>query len=135
MDARIVQFTLVVKSQAEALEYYTGKVGFEKKTDFTPPGGYRWVTVGPKEQDLELALYQAGTQDPNHWSSKWQAGNSPPVVMRVEDCRRASAELKSRGVRFVQEPQEYPWGVSATFSDPDGNLFSINQLPQKGSWS
>jgi predicted enzyme related to lactoylglutathione lyase len=135
MDARITQFTLVVENQAEALAFYTSKVGFEKKTDFTPPGGYRWVTVGPKGQDLELALFQVGTPDPNHWSSDWHPGRGPPIILRVDDCRRAFADLKARGVEFRQELKEYPWGVSATFSDPDGNLFSINQLPSKPSWS
>ena len=135
MDLRITQFTLVVKDQSEALEFYTKKVGFDKRTDFTPPGGYRWVTVGPKGQDMELALFQAGTQDPNHWSSQWRPGNAPPIVMRADDVRKMAADLKSRGVRFVQEPQEYPWGVSATFVDPDGNMFSINQLPSRSSSS
>ena len=135
MDARIAQVTLVVRNQADAVEFYTKQVGFEKKTDFTPPGGYRWVTVGPKGQDMELALWQVGTEDPNQWSSRWEPGINPPVVMRVEDCRKVSAELKSRAVQFKAEPKEYPWGVSATFVDPDGNLFSINELPQKGSWS
>ena len=131
MDARISQFTLVVKNQSEALEFYTKKVGFEKKTDFTPPGSYRWVTVGPKGQDLELALFQAGTADPNHWSTNWRPGIYPPIVMRVEDCRKTSAELKARGVQFRAEPKDYPWGISATFADPDGNLFSINQFPSR----
>ena len=136
MDAKVTQFTLVVKNQGEALKFYTEKVGFEKKTDFTPPGGYRWVTVGPRGQDLELALFQAGTEDANHWSSLWKPGNAPPIVMRVDDCRKAFAELKSKGVGFKQaQPEEYAWGISATFSDLDGNLFSINQFPSKSSWS
>ena len=131
---RVSQFTLVVKKQSEALDYYTTKVGFEKKTDFTPPGSYRWVTVGPKGQDLELALWQIGSPDPRGWSKDWKPGG-PPIVVRVEDCRKTFDEMKSRGVKFVQpQPEEYAWGVSATFSDPDGNLFSINQLP-KSSWS
>ena len=135
MDARITQFTLVVKNQAEALEFYIEKVGFEKKTDYTPPGSDRWVTVGPKGQDLELALFQSGTKDPNDWSSRWQPGSGPPIVLRVDDCRKAFAELRSRGVEFKQaQPEEYAWGISATFSDPDGNPFSINQLPST-SWS
>jgi predicted enzyme related to lactoylglutathione lyase len=136
MDAKLIQFTLVVSNQGEALEFYTKKVGFEKKTDFTPSGGYRWVTVGPSGQDLELALFQAGTEDANHWSSLWKPGNAPPIVLRVDDCRKTFAELKSRGVEFKQaQPEEYPWGISATFLDPDGNLFSINQFPAKTSWS
>lgn len=134
MEARITQFTLIVKNQVAALDFYTTKVGFEKKTDVTPPGSYRWVTVGPKGQDLELALWQIGSPDPNGWSRDWKPGG-PPVVLRVDDCRKTFAEMKSRGVQFKEaEPSELPWGVSATFSDPDGNLFSINQLPQKGPW-
>jgi len=136
MSMRITQFTLVVADQTKALEFYTMKVGFEKKTDFTPPGSYRWVTVGPKGQDLELAFFQAGTQDPNRWSSQWKPGVNPPIVMRVDDCRKTFAELNSRGVEFKQaQPEEHAWGVSATFSDPDGNLFSINQLPSAKAWS
>jgi predicted enzyme related to lactoylglutathione lyase len=135
MKARITQFTLIVKNQQAALDYYTQKVGFEKKTDFTPPGGYRWVTVSPKDQDLELALFQAGTADPNGWSSQWRPGSNPPIVMNVDDCGKAFDELKSRGVEFKQpKPEEHPWGISATFSDPDGNLFSINQLPASKPW-
>lgn len=134
MDAKITQFTLVVKNQADALEFFTKKVGFETKTDFTPPGGYRWVTVGPGGQDIELALFQAGSQPENPWTTQWRPGGQPPIVMRVGDCAKASAELKSRGVRITAEPKEYPWGVSATFADPDGNLFSINQLPEKAAW-
>ena len=135
MDTKISQVTLVVKDQAASLDFYTKKVGFEKKTDFTPQGGYRWVTVGPRGQDIEIALFQAGTADANHWSSQWKPGIYPPIVLRVDDCRKASAELKSQGVQFRAEPTEYPWGISSTFADLDGNLFSINQLPQKGSWS
>jgi len=130
MDPRITTFGLVVKNQAEALEFYTNKVGFEKKTDYTA-GNYRYVTVGPKGQDIELALTEEGSPDPNGWSKNWKPGISPPIVMRTADCRRLYLDMKANGVRFVQELKEYPWGISATFSDPDGNLFSINQLPQQ----
>jgi len=135
MDARITQFTLVVKNQSASLEFFINRIGFEKKTDFTPPGSYRWVTVGPKGQDLELALYQLGSPDPNGWASRWQPGG-PPIVLRVDDCQKVFDELKSRGVEFKQpQPEKYAWGTSATFSDPDGNLFSINELPKSSSWS
>lgn len=129
MNAEVSQITLVVKSQTEALDF-TQKLGFKKRTDYTPPGGYRWVAVGPKSQDLEFALYQADFT--NTYSMMWQPGVSPSIVLRVDDCYEVFTELKSRGVPFKQDhPEEYPWGISATFSDPDGNLFSINQLPSK----
>ena len=134
MDSKITQFTLVVKNQSDSLEFYTEKVGFEKKTDVTPPGSYRWVTVGPRGQDLELALFQMGSPDPNGWSQNWRPGG-PPIVMQVDACKKTFAEMMARGVEFDQAaPYELAWGISATFTDPDGNRFSISQ-PPKSSWS
>ena len=115
------------------MEFYTKKVGFEKKADFNPPEGDRWVTVGPKGQDLELTLWQAGSGDPDGMSSNWNPGCVPPIVMQVDDCRKISAKLKSLGVQFMREPQENPYAISAVFVDPDGNSFQINQFNQMRS--
>lgn len=131
MNAKITHVSLVVKNKEEAVEFYTKKVGFEKKADYNPPGGERWVTVGPKGQDLELTLWQAGSSDPDGLSSNWRTGSVPPIVMTVDDCRKISAELKSRGVQFKREPQENPYAVTAIFVDPDGNSFQINQFHQQ----
>lgn len=132
MKARLSQFTLIVKDQSGALEFYTEKVGFVKRTDYTPPGRHRWVTVSPEGESVEFALFQEGTPDAMGWSKSWKPGIAPPIVLHVEDCRKTFAEMKSRGVEFKQShPEEYPWGISATFADPDGNLFSINQPPPK----
>ncbi len=125
MDAKITHVALVVKNKDEAVEFYTKKVGFEKKADFNPPGGDRWVTVGPKGQDLELVLFKTETADGNN--------SSTHITMSVDDCKKTFADLKSRGVQFKQEPLEHPYGVSAIFVDADGNSFQINQFPQKGS--
>jgi len=136
MEGKITQFTLVVTNQSKALAFYTESVGFEKKTDVTLPGGYRWVTVGPKGQELELALWEVGSAtDPEQmaWSKQWVPGKNPPIVVRVSDCREVHRELSSRGVEFPQPPKEHPWGVAATFRDPDGNLFSLSQPP--GGWA
>jgi predicted enzyme related to lactoylglutathione lyase len=119
MNAKITHVALVVKNQDEAVEFYTKKVGFEKKADYNPPAGERWVTVGPKGQDLELVLLQAGKAGVN--------SSSTHITMSVDDCKKASADLKTQGVQFKQEPLEHPYGVSAIFADPDGNSFQINQ--------
>jgi catechol 2,3-dioxygenase-like lactoylglutathione lyase family enzyme len=132
MDAKVAQVTLVVQDQTAALEFYTRKVGFEKKTDVTPPGGYRWVTVGPTGESLEFALWARGTPvapEQQKRAQEWASGKLPPIVLRVSNCRATYEELHGRGVHFFQPPVEQPWGTSATFEDPDGNLFSINQLP------
>jgi catechol 2,3-dioxygenase-like lactoylglutathione lyase family enzyme len=135
MDGKITQITLVVTNQARSLEFFTEKVGFEKKTDVTPPGRSRWVTVGPKGQDLELALFEVGSGvDPSQKevSKNWLPARAPPIVLRVPDCKKTHQELSARGVEFPQAPVVQPWGTVATFKDLDGNLFSINQ--PSGDW-
>jgi predicted enzyme related to lactoylglutathione lyase len=133
MEGRIAGVPLVVTNKARALEFYTEKVGFEKKTDVTGPGGYRYVTVGPKGQDLELVLYEVGSAvDPSQKevSKNWSPARAPPLMLTVADCRKVHQEVSSRGVRFLGEPQENPWSTVATFQDPDGNLFTLTQFSQ-----
>ena len=122
---KITHVALVVKNLDEAVEFYTKKLGFEKKADYNPPGGERWVTVGPKGQDLELNFLQAGNLGVN--------SSSAHITMTVDDCKKTSAELKTHGVQFKQEPLEHPYGISAIFVDPDGNSFQINQFPPQRS--
>jgi predicted enzyme related to lactoylglutathione lyase len=131
MDGKISHVTLVVTNKDQALRFYTEKAGFEKKTDVTGPEGYRFVTVAPSGPNPELALWEVGSAaDPEQKraSERWAPARSPPIIIAVPDCRKAYEELSARGVDFTQAPKEHPWGVVATFQDPDGNLFSLSQL-------
>jgi len=138
VEGKITNVTLVVSDQQRSVEFYTEKVGFEIKTDVSAKGGSRYVTVGPKGQDLELALWPiGGATDPSQKevAKSWAPGRSPPIVVRVSDCRGTHKTLSEKGVKFLQEPFDHPWGVSATFVDPDGNLFSMNQPPGAAAWA
>lgn len=135
MEGRITGWTLVVADKSKALEFYTQSVGFDKKTDVTGPNGYRYVTVGPKGQDLELALWETGSAtDPalKEGSRRWLPGQGPPVSITVADCAAAHRELTARGVKFPMPPSENPWATVATFQDPDGNLFTLTQFKARG---
>jgi catechol 2,3-dioxygenase-like lactoylglutathione lyase family enzyme len=137
MIEKLATVIIVVKDQAKALDFYTKALGFEKRTDYTPPGNPRWVTIAPKGQDIEMSLFQAGSyNDPKAPQNRWRPGSSPAWTLKSNDCRRDFEEMKARGVRFNEpQPVEYPWGIAATFSDPDGNNFSILQPPAKQSGS
>ncbi len=135
MEAKITVISLVVADQTRALEFFTEKVGFEKRSDVHPPGGDRWVSVAPKGEALEISLWQVGSApDPSQKDAAqhWSPARSGPIQLRVADCRKLYEELHGRGVEFLQAPVDHPWGTSATFRDPDGNLFSLNQPPR--SW-
>ena len=136
MEGKIAQITLVVTNQARSLDFFTEKAGFEKKIDVSLPGGGRWVSVGLRGQDLEIALWEVGsTVDPSQKqaAAHWSPATAPPIVLRVAECRAAYQELTARGVAFLRAPMEYPWGTLATFQDPDGNLFTISQPPGGGA--
>lgn len=127
MEAKLASVTVVVTDQAKAFEFYTKSVGWEKRTDLTGPNGYRWLTVAPKGESVEISLYPAGTSgNPNDPQGRLVPGGGAAMVLNVSDCAALFRELKGRGVRFREaEPMVQPWGTQATFSDPDGNLFTL----------
>ena len=136
MIEKLTVVGLVVKDQAKALEYYTKVLGLEKRSDFTGTGGARWVTVAPKGQDIEISLIQAGTY-PDAKGAKVQVepGKGTQWSFRTNDCKKDFEELKSRGVKFDQsKPMEYPYGIQANFTDPDGNGFILLQVAAKQVW-
>jgi catechol 2,3-dioxygenase-like lactoylglutathione lyase family enzyme len=130
MNATITMISLVVKNQAEALEFYTKKLDFEIKIDYqNPPPGDRWVAVGPKGQDIGLALVEPESFANVDWGKKGVGGWAPPIVIEAEDLQKTYDELKSRGVQFKMELKQEAYGKAAIFTDPYGNLFEIVQSP------
>jgi catechol 2,3-dioxygenase-like lactoylglutathione lyase family enzyme len=126
--------TVWVLDQARAKEFYTEKLGFELSADEEMvPGGPRWVTVNTKDQpDVHLTLMEPGTPalDPEsaeQLRSLIAKGALGPGVLLTDDCRATYEELVAKGVTFVQEPQERPYGVEALLRDDSGNWFSLTQ--------
>lgn len=127
---KVGMVTVVVRNQAEALAFWTEKIGFEKRMDFPAGPNARWLTVGAKGQDVELILW-----DPTHWmpaeaaeSALATIGKGGSMVLFTEDCKALHSELSGRGVTFTQPPTERPYGVEAIFADPFGNQFVVNQV-------
>jgi len=59
-------------------------------------------------------------------------GGKMGIHLLVDDVDKAYQSLKERGVEFVAEPKDQPWGErQATFVDPDGNAFTIEQVKVK----
>lgn len=135
MITKLSHATLYVLDQARALEFYTHKLGFEVRTDFPLEGGFRWLTVGPKNQpEIELILYEArafgGMMDEatvGHLRAVLEQGLMGGGVFETDDCQRTYADLRAQGVEFIQPPQERPYGVEALFKDGCGNWFSLTQ--------
>ena len=48
-------------------------------------------------------------------------------VFDTDDCRGTFEELSAKGVTFLREPVERPYGVEALFRDDSGNWFSLTE--------
>lgn len=131
--------TVYVLDQDSAKEFYTTKLGFKVGNDlvmgdgFEGAGqGFRWLTVSPPGQpELQFILADPRMgQSPEHGEvlrelvAKGALGTG---VLSTDDCRATYRELSERGVVFLQEPAERPYGVEATFRDDSGNVFSLTE--------
>jgi catechol 2,3-dioxygenase-like lactoylglutathione lyase family enzyme len=132
MISKLSHTTIWCLDQDEALEFYTGSLGFEVRTDQTM-GDFRWLTVSPPAQpDHELILLVPGPpmMDPEsaeQLKALLAKGILSPGAFDVDDCRATYEELRARGVRFLSEPTERPYGIEATLRDNSGNWFSMTQ--------
>jgi predicted enzyme related to lactoylglutathione lyase len=50
-----------------------------------------------------------------------EKGEMGGLGLRVDDCRKAHQELSGKGVEFMQEPSDRPYGVEAVMRDNSGN--------------
>ncbi len=55
-------------------------------------------------------------------------GFAGTVFMTTDDVYADYDELKSRGVEFVEEPEERPYGIDTAFRDPSGNNIRLTQM-------
>ncbi len=117
-----------------AKAFYTEKLGLEVRVDMTMgDGGMRWLTVGAKDQpDLELTLMVPGPPALDPDSAEQLKGLVAKGVLGAgvfvtDDIHADYEAMKARGVEFLQEPTERPYGVEAIFRDDSGNWFSFTQ--------
>lgn len=115
-----------VKDLDESLDFYTNVLGFEKGADVQLGPDFRWLTVvHPNQPELQLHLTTPGEPlSPELVEAMRRAqadGGLPGVGLHVDDCRKTFQELSAKGVVFLQEPADRPYGVEALMRDNSGN--------------
>jgi catechol 2,3-dioxygenase-like lactoylglutathione lyase family enzyme len=128
---------LWVHDQDEALAFYTKKLGMEVRADVTVPemGDFRWLTVGPVGQP-EIAISLMAIPGPpvmddetaEQVSELMAKGFAGTIFLTTDDCRAEYDALRARGVEFLEEPEERPYGLDTAFRDPSGNHIRLAQL-------
>lgn len=118
--------TIYCLDQDEARDFYVDQLGFEMRSDVSIGNGFRWVTVGHKNQpELEITLMVPGPPLDDAAAEfirrQLGKGHMGGLGLRVDDCKATYEELSANGVDFVQEPSDRPYGVEAIVRDNSGN--------------
>jgi uncharacterized glyoxalase superfamily protein PhnB len=140
MMIKIANAQLWVHDQDEALAFYTQKLGFEVRADVTLPemGNFRWLTVSPAGQDevsiVLMAIPGPPVMDPetaDQVRELMAKGFAGTIFLTTDDIHTSYEELKTRGVEFVEEPEERPYGIDSGFRDPSGNHLRLTQVREE----
>jgi len=125
----LAMVSVFVNDQDEALQFYTEKLGLEKRVDVTYGSGMRWVTVAPKGQykpEIALAQLDRTVYDAAYLREVTErASHKVAWMFDTDDCHHSYETLLARGVLFITIPTKQIYGVEAVFSDPYGNIFSL----------
>jgi catechol 2,3-dioxygenase-like lactoylglutathione lyase family enzyme len=118
--------TVWVTDQDDAKAFYIDKLGFQEHTDVTMGDGYRWLTVcHPDHPELQLVLAKPGPpldeESAEAFRRMLDKGALHAVGLATDDCHKTHRELAAKGVAFIQEPADRPYGIEAVLRDNSGN--------------
>ncbi len=122
MDWKLELVSVPVSDVDRAKAFYADKVGFNVDHDHRVTDELRFVQLTPPGSACSIAV---GTG-----ISTKAPGSVEGLQLVVSDVEAARAELVERGVD-VSEVQDFPWGRFVFFSDPDGNGWAVQQIPER----
>jgi len=123
-----------VPDQDAALDFYVGKLGMQVREDINF-GPMRWLTVNlPGQADRAVLLERPGPPSMSEETAaqvreliaKGAAGGH--LFFTCDDAFKTHADLKSKGVEVVEEPEDRGYGIDFGLRDPFGNHLRIAQL-------
>ncbi|MFW6723999.1 VOC family protein [Streptomyces sp. MAR4 CNY-716] len=130
--------TVWTTDQERSRAFFADKLGFEVRDDIEMGEGMRWITVGvPGQPDVMLALMRTtgpglDPESAEALTTLVSKGVLGAGAFHTDDCRATYEKLRERGVDFIQEPQERPYGTEAIFRDDSGNWYSLTQRQEGG---
>ncbi|MAE95998.1 MAG: hypothetical protein CL910_15175 [Deltaproteobacteria bacterium] len=129
MDAdpsRLIFIALNVSDLPRSLAYYEAAFAIGFHTGDNEPqsdpwmGGHHAAYSWTDGAFLHFAIFPA--HEPERPVSR-----DAQVGFRVPDIAAAHARAVAAGAETVHEPRPEPWGVTARYRDPDGNLVSLTE--------
>jgi catechol 2,3-dioxygenase-like lactoylglutathione lyase family enzyme len=128
-DAGLKELSLVIipcPDQDQALDFYVGKLGLEKRTDTPFGGGYRWIEVYPPNGTAGIAL---APPPPDGTPS---GGMQTGITITSDDVDATHAALKAAGVDVDAEVSRMGDPVPPMFwlRDHDANVLMVVEAPR-----
>lgn len=120
MDWKLELVFVPVTDVDRAKMFYVEQIGFHVDHDHQVTESLRFVQLTPPGSACSIAI-GTGITD-------MQPGAQRGLQIVVDDVEAARRQLVDRGVR-AGDVDVQPWGSFVTFSDPDGNTWSLQQLP------
>jgi len=119
MFTKIAIVSIPVKDQEIAKTFYADVLGWHVLEDMPMIPGSRWLRLEFPGVETRIVLA--------NWFQQMPPGCVQGIVLITEDIIKTCAELKQRGLA-VSEIKQQPYGQEATFDDPDGNGWVLQQL-------
>ena len=122
MDWKLELVAIPVSDVDRAKAFYTQQLGFNADHDHTVSDELRFVQLTPPGSACSISIGKGTTTA--------APGSVQGLQMVVADVDAARAELIGRGMD-IGEVQDFPWGRFIYFSDPDGNGWAVQELPDR----
>lgn len=146
MELKLEVVVIPVSDVDRAKEFYK-RLGFREDADFAAPDGWRCVQLTPPGSSCSIIFGKGGV-------TSAKPGSIDRFVVAVSDIVATRAELVSLGVAvgevfhdaggslgggFVApasraagpDPQRRSYASYATFADPDGNVWMLQELTDR----
>jgi catechol 2,3-dioxygenase-like lactoylglutathione lyase family enzyme len=122
MDMKIEVVFLGVTDVDRAKKFYVEQVGFTADHDHRVQEGLRFVQLTPPGSACSVAFGEGITA--------MEPGGQKGVMIVIDDADAARERLRAAGVD-VSEVDDQPWGRFVYFEDPDGNSWTLQQIPAR----
>lgn len=122
MQMKIELIPIPVTDVDRAKAFYVNKVGFHADYDHQVNDKLRFVQLTPPGSACSIVIGIGITP--------MKSGSVDAYQIVIEDAQKTREELLAKGVE-ASDVQVMPWGSFVFFSDPDGNRWSLQELPQK----
>ena len=120
--------SVVVREYDEAIAFYVESLGFTLVEDTSiPEQNKRWVVVAPPGSSESRILLARGANAEQEARIGNQTGGRVFLFLYTDNFARDYHAYRAKGVKFVREPKEEPYGTVAVFEDLYGNLWDLLQ--------